>query len=69
MVENYGTVIHTIFLDHTRNNYLYKSVADVVMFDGPSSMHIGGELLKVNYTNILVMRGVEHTVYLFFNDV
>ena len=30
---------------------------------------LAGELLKIHYPNITVMRGVEHTVSLFFNDV
>ena len=32
-------------------------------------MQFGGKLLKVNYPKLIVMRGVEHTVSLFFNDV
>ena len=39
------------------------------MFDGATNVHLAGELLKINYPNISVMRGVEHTVSLFFNDV
>ena len=47
----------------------HKSITDVVMFDGASSEHLGGELLKIHYPNISVMCGVEHTVSLFFNYV
>ena len=47
----------------------HKSITDVVMFDGASNVQLGGEPLKIHYPNISVMRGVEHTVYLFFNDV
>ena len=39
------------------------------MFDGASNVQLAGELLKIHYPKISVMRGFEHTVYLFFNDV
>ena len=39
------------------------------MFDGASNVQLAGELLQICYPNITVMRGVEHTVSLFFNDV
>ena len=39
------------------------------MFDGASNVQLGGKLLKVHYPNLTVMRGVEHTVSLLFNDV
>ena len=39
------------------------------MFDGASNVQLAGELLKIRYPKITVMRGVEHTVYLFFNGV
>ena len=32
-------------------------------------MQLAGRLLKVHYPKLTVMRGVEHTVSLFFNDV
>ena len=38
------------------------------MFDGASNVQLSGELLKNNFPNILVMRWVEHTVSLIFND-
>ena len=47
----------------------HKSITDVVMFDGASNVQIAGELLKMNYPKISVMRGVEHTVHLLFNNV
>ena len=47
----------------------HKSITDVVMFDGASNVQLAGELLKIHYPKITVMRGVEHTVSLFFNDV
>ena len=40
-----------------------------VMFDGASNVQLSGELLKIHYPKVSVMRGVEHTVSLFFNDV
>ena len=39
------------------------------MFDEASNVQLAGELLKIHYPNISVMRGVEHTISLFFNDV
>ena len=39
------------------------------MFDGASNVQLAGELLKSHYPKISVMRGVEHTVSLFFNAV
>ena len=47
----------------------HMSIIDVIMFYGASNVQLAGELLKIHYPNILVMRGVEHTVSLFFNDV
>ena len=46
-----------------------KKLTDIVMFDGASNVQLGGKLLKVHYPKLSVMRGVEHTVSLFFNDV
>ena len=39
------------------------------MFDGYSNVHLGGETLKFNNPKLTVMRRVEQTVSLFFNDV
>ena len=39
------------------------------MFDGASNIHLAGELLKIHYQKISVMRASEHTVSLFFSDV
>ena len=39
------------------------------MLVGSSDVPIGGELLKIHYPKQTVIRGVRHTVYLFFNDV
>ena len=46
----------------------HKSITDVVMFDGASNVQLSGELLKIHYPKISVVRGVEHTASLFFND-
>ena len=37
------------------------------MFDGASNVQLAGELLKIHRPKISVMRGIEHTVSLFFN--
>ena len=39
------------------------------MFDGTLNVQLDGELLKTHYPKFSVMRGVEHTVSLFFNEV
>ena len=44
-------------------------LTDVIMFDGASNVQLGGKLLKLDYPKLTVMRGVEHTLSLFFNDV
>ena len=42
---------------------------DVIMFDGASNVQLVGKILMVHYQKLTVMRGVEHTVLLLFNDV
>ena len=39
------------------------------MLGGSSNLQIAGELLKIHYPKVSVMRGFEHNVLLFFNDV
>ena len=39
------------------------------MFHGYLNVQLSGRLLKVYYPKLTVMRCVEHTVSLFFNDV
>ena len=39
------------------------------MFDGASNVQLGGKRLNLHYPKLTVMRGVEHTVSLFFNVV
>ena len=63
-----GTFICNRFLEHIRKIDPHKSVIDVVMFYGASNVQLAGELLKIHYSKISVMGGVEHTVSLFFND-
>ena len=45
-----------------------KTLSDIFMFDGASNVQLARRLLKVNYPKLVVMRGVGHTVSLFFND-
>ena len=40
----------------------HKSIKDVVMFDRASNVKLAGELLKIHYPKISVMRGVEQNV-------
>ena len=46
-----------------------EKLTDIIMFDGASNVQLGGILLKVHYPKLTVMRGVEHTILLFFNYV
>ena len=46
-----------------------KKLTDIIMFDGATNVQLLGRILKVHYPKLTVMRGVEHTVSLFFNDV
>ena len=46
-----------------------KNLTDVIMFDGASNLKLGRNFLKVRDPKLTVMRGVKHTVSLFFNDV
>ena len=57
------------FIDNIRKIDPHKLIVDIVRFDGASNVQLAGELLKNYYPDISVMRGVEHTVSLFFNDV
>ena len=66
--KKYETFICSPFLNHMREIDHRKQLIDIVMFDGASNMKIGGKRLKVNYSMLTVMRGVEHTVSVFFND-
>ena len=37
------------------------------MFDGTSNLYLGGEIFQIHYPKLTVIRGVEHTISLFFN--
>ena len=39
------------------------------MFDKASNLQMVLKLMKENYKKLTVMRGIEHTVSLLFNDV
>ena len=63
-------VLYVLYFFSTfKKIYSYKLITDVVMFDRAPNVHLDGELLKINYPKVSVMRGVEHTVSLFFNGV
>ena len=64
-----GTFICNQFLNHIKEIYPAKLLSDIVMFDGASNVQFEGRLLKVHYPKLTVMRGVEHTVLIFLNDV
>ena len=63
---NNGNFICNRFLDHFKRIDPHKSITDVIMFGGSSNVELAGELLKIHYPMISAMRGVEHTVSLFF---
>ena len=67
--KKYGIFICTQFLNHTKEIGPAKQLSDIVLFDGAFNVQLAGRLFKVHYPNFTVMRGVEHTVSLFFNDV
>ena len=67
--KRYGNFICNQFLNHMKEIDPEKKLSDIVMFDGASNVQLSGRILKVNYPKLTVMRGVEHTVSLFFNDV
>ena len=47
----------------------FKTLSDIVMFNGAINVQLAGKLLKMYYPKLTVMRGVEHIVLLFFNDI
>ena len=66
--EKDGIFICNRFLEHMRKIDPHKSITDVVLFYGSSNVQLAGEMLKMYYSNISFMLGVENTVSLFFND-
>ena len=63
-----GSFICHRYLENTRVIDPDKSLTDVVMFDGTANAQLYGRLLKIYYPKLTVMRRVEHTLSLFFND-
>ena len=61
--------LYVLYSLSTLKKYSHKSITDVVMFDGASNVQLGGQLLKIHYPKISVMRGDENIVSLFFNYV
>ena len=68
-VKRDGSFICTKFLEHIKKFDTHKSITYVDVFDGASNVQCDGEIFKIHYPKVSVMRGVEHTVLLFFNDV
>ena len=64
----YGTFICNIFLEHIKI-YPNKTITYIFVFDGALHVQFGGELMEFHYTKVTFIREVEHTFYLFFNDV
>ena len=67
--KNDETLICNPFLNHMREIDPDKKLTDIVMFYGASNVQLEGKVLKVHYPKLTVVRGVEQTVSLFFNDV
>ena len=67
--KKYGTFICNQFLNHMKEIDQTKKLSYIVMFDEVSNVQLAGRLLKVYYTKLTVMRGVENTLSLFFNDL
>ena len=63
------TFIYNRFIDHRNVSDPNKTIIDVFMFDWVTNTQIGGELMNFHYQILNVIRGVEHTVSLFFKDV
>ena len=57
------------FLRHMKDIDPTRQISDIDIFDGASNVQLSGKLLKVHHPKLTVMRGVEHTVLLSFNDV
>ena len=61
----YGSFICNRFLEHIRKIDPHKSITEAFMFDGASNVQLAGEILKILYREVTVVRGVEHTVSFF----
>ena len=66
--KNDGNFIFIRFIDHMKLFDPNKTIRDTAMFDGASNVHLGSKLMKIHYPELTFMRGIEHTVSLFFND-
>ena len=53
---------------HIKNIYPTNTITEVVMFKTNFNVKLGGELLKFYNPKLMVLRGVEHPVSLFFNN-
>ena len=67
--EKNVTFIFHRFLECMKTIDPTKSITDVVMFDGGSNVQLGVDILKIQYSKLTVMRGVEHSVYPLLSDV
>ena len=67
--KNYGSLICCIFLEHMIVIDSAKSLTYVLVFDGAENVKLSGEILKIYYPELTLMRRFKHTVYIFFNDV
>ena len=61
------TFVCNRFLNHMKEIDPAKKLSDIVMFDGALNVQLAGRLFKVCHPKLTVVRGVEHTVSLFFN--
>ena len=68
-IKKDGTFICNILLNHMKEIDPSKKLTGIVIFYGASNVQLSGRILKVYYPKLTVMRGVEHTVSLFFSDV
>ena len=55
---NDGTFICTQFFDYIIKIDPHKIIIDFVVFDGDSTLQIGGEPLKIKYPKLTVPRGI-----------
>ena len=55
--------LYVIYFWVNEKNLPNKKITDVVMFDGASSVHIGGDPMKFYYPKLTIMRGVEPTFF------
>ena len=60
-----GSFICTIFLENIKKIDPHKSITDVFMFDGASNVQLDGELSKIKYPKVSVIRAVEKLYFSF----